>query len=201
MTTEGPQLDALVHRLADCPPAFLDDPRMEAYYDDGETSGTVDVPAVIGDLFVDYGVVPEPTHIAPFRGAAALDVNWLKLTMVTSWLARDRWFVDRPQLFQRVRRFLADEGLKQLARLVEAETFVTNAERREELARLLLHALDLRPAGESEDQAEDRLQSVSTVSREAVLAEMREKRERARKLREEMAKKRAREAATRYSRE
>jgi hypothetical protein len=190
MIEEGPDVDTLVHRLADCPPAFLRQPRVA-----GE--GEVHVDAVVGDLMVDLGQRPLAERLECFREG---DTNWLRLVLITAWLAHVNWFVCCTRFAPAILDFLQN-GLHDLAAVVRADNFVTHPERREELARLLLHSLDLRPGGESESQAADRLVTVSTVAREKILAELREKRERAKKLREEMERKRAREAATRYSRE
>jgi hypothetical protein len=64
-----------------------------------------------------------------------------------------------------------------------------------------LRALDLRPAGESVVQAQDRLTTLDSVERVRVIKEARAAEERARKIREEMARKAAEEAAAAYGRE
>lgn len=193
MKNEGPQLDALLHRLADTPPSFLEAPRQ------GER-GEVHVAAVVGDLLVSFGRLPDADSVSAFRTDSPDRRNWLRLVLLGAWLAHDDWFLARRELADPILRHLTEE-LEPLAAVVQADAFVSHPDRREEFVRLLLHSLDLRPAGESVEQSADRLQTVSTIDREAVLAELKEKRERAKKLREEMAKKRAREAATRYSRE
>ena len=102
--------------------------------------------------------------------------------------------------------------LNKQAALAQAEAFVKDDERREELARLCLKALDFIPQGESEVQAQDRLESISSVERKRLIEashhvqEAARKRraleeERARKVREEMERKAAEAAAAKGTRE
>jgi hypothetical protein len=91
--------------------------------------------------------------------------------------------------------------LPQVADLAQAPAFVTDPDRREELVRLALHAIDRHPAGETGAQAADRLTTLSTVERARVVAAARVAEARAREVREAMAKQAAEEAAAQYSRE
>ncbi len=77
----------------------------------------------------------------------------------------------------------------------------SDPDRREELSRLCLRALNLRPAGETAAQAQDRLTTLNTVERQHVIAAARAAEERARQIREAMAKQAAEEAADKWSRE
>jgi hypothetical protein len=90
-------------------------------------------------------------------------------------------------------------GTEDPAALVNARQWVTDPDRREELARLCLNALGLRPAGESRAEARDRLNTVSSVERRRVLHATRAAELRAAEIREAMRKKAAEEAAARYS--
>lgn len=91
--------------------------------------------------------------------------------------------------------------MEELAALVSADVFVTDPDRREELVRLCLAALGLRPEAESEAQALDRLTTLSSVKREKVIRATKEHLERARQLREAMRRKEAEEAAAKATRE
>jgi hypothetical protein len=99
-----------------------------------------------------------------------------------------------------VRRWLL-EGLPPLAAVVASELFVSDGDRREELARALLDALGLLPAGETQAQSADRLRALSSVERARVIEATRAQQQRARELREQMVSERARQAAARYSSE
>jgi hypothetical protein len=84
---------------------------------------------------------------------------------------------------------------------VAVEKFVTDPERREELARFSLARLGFRPQGETRAQAEDRLSSLSAAERARVLTAARAAEERARAVREALARKAAEESADKYTRE
>jgi hypothetical protein len=64
-----------------------------------------------------------------------------------------------------------------------------------------LKSLGLRPAGESIAQAQDRLTTLSTAERQRVILAARQAEERARQIREAMAREAAREAEMKTMRE
>ncbi|MCI0461831.1 MAG: hypothetical protein L0Z62_33185 [Gemmataceae bacterium] len=198
MAEEGPLLEVLTRRLAECPEEFLAEPRVG-------TVGTIHVAAVVGDLMLDLGGSPLPrTRAGTFRtGLDRKGKNRLRCILVACWLLHDGWFRARRRFAEPALRFLA-EGLNELAALVDAPRLVTDPDRREELARLCLEALGLRPAGETAEQAEDRLTTLSSVERERVIRASRAAENRAAELREQavreaMARRAAEEAAARYS--
>ncbi|HEY8040455.1 MAG TPA: hypothetical protein VIF15_11705 [Polyangiaceae bacterium] len=192
MTEEGPDIATLVRRLAGCPPEFLDEPRIGA-------SGRIVVAAVVFDLILDLGG-PQGGHVhLPFEGEAG-DRNQSRIVLVCCWLLHDPWFRARRDLGERAHGFLiTDPAL--LAPVVDAERLVTDPDRREELARLCLARLGLRPHGESEAQAADRLTALDSVERRRVIEATRAAEERARRVREELARKAAEEAAAKATRE
>lgn len=196
MHNEGPPLESLTRRLADCPAEMLAEPAIAA-------GRGVHVPAVVSDLLSDLGGRPlTPADAAPFAatGTSAAQRNWLRTVLIACWLLHDPWFVAAGRHADAVRRFLADE-IAALAGLVAADQWVADPERREELARLALRALGLRPAGETLAQAQDRLVTVSSAERARTVAAARRAEERARAIREAMRKKAAEEAAAKVSRE
>ncbi|MEW6363589.1 MAG: hypothetical protein AB1714_03000 [Acidobacteriota bacterium] len=190
---EGPALDKLTHRLSICPAEFLSEPRLTG----GEG---VHVDAVVSDLMQDLGGAPVSADESRHFQGSPKERNWLRLVLVGAWLLHDEWF-------QQARTLSADAygwlrlGLGPLSQLVSADQFVSDPDRREELVRHCLAALGLRPAGETQSQADDRLKTLNSVEREAVIRETRDQLERARKLREKMREEAAREAAARASRE
>ncbi len=187
MAQKGPQLDRLLHRLADCPPDFLLAP------------DKLDLKALVCDHFRALGVgIPSPHER---RFLAALPSESERLMLIVLWLVRDDWFLDRPELADPTWRFLQSDSLAQLAKLVPADAIINDPDRREELVRLCLKGLALQPEGEFAAQAADRLTTLDSVERERVIRQTREAEARAREIREAMARKRAEEAAARYSRE
>lgn len=185
MFEAGPQLEPLLHRLAECPADFLLPPR------------EIDVAALICDHFRALGLpIPDAARrrllVAAQPGAQALISTVL-------WLLRDEWFLARPDLAEPTLRFLQSDLLRRLAKLVRAEEVINDPDRREELVRLCLKEIGLKPAEESDAQATDRLATLDSVERDRVIRETRSAEARAREVREAMARKRAQEAAARYS--
>ena len=192
MKDQGPLLEHLTRRLAECPDDFLAEPKI------GQ-DGKVHVDAVVSDLLMDLGGKPLGDKAArPFVSAAKKQRNYLRLVLICSWLFHDEWFRRAAGYADAVRTHLR-AGLGELSGLVAADLFVTDADRREELVRLCLKALGLIPGGENEIQAADRLNTLSSVERNRVVQATREHEKRVRELREAMKQKRAYEAAAKIN--
>ena len=173
----------LTRRLADTPQDFLADP------------ASVAVPAVVSDVLLMAG--GRPMDAAQAERFEADEPRWRRLVLVACWLLAD------PDLLARgpeaLTRWLTAPELLELSRLVDPARFVQDPDRREELARLALRGLSLRPAGESPAQAADRLSTVDSVRRQEVLVAAKAAEERAAAVRRAMEEQRAKEAAARYS--
>jgi hypothetical protein len=196
MRDEGPLLESLTRRLAECPPEFLDEPHIRK-------KGRVIVPAVVGDLLVELGgsaLAPQQTDPLAPENDTPKNRNRLRLILIACWLLHDLWFREHKQ-FADAAFALLSTGLDGAADLTPAGKFVTDPDRREELARLCLKELGLRPAGETVEQAQDRLATLNTAERQRVIKAAREAEERARQIREAMARKAAEEAADKWGRE
>ena len=194
MSAEGPQLEKLTRRLAETPEEFLEDPVIGS-------RGMVRADAVVSDLLQDLGGPPlTDAEAAAFASSDPKRLNQLRLILVAAWLLHDEWFTAAQKYAAQSRAWLSG-GLGALAALVAARLFVSDPERREELARLCLSALGLRPQAEAEGQAQDRLNSLSSVEREKVIRATKGQLERARQIREAMKKKAAEEAAAKAVRE
>lgn len=194
MKQEGPLLETLTHRLAECPMEFLSEPVIGG-------KGGVHVDAVVSDLLMDLGGDPLSRRGAePFTSAVKTVRNRLRLTLVAAWIFHDDFFVSAGSYSRSVFDFLK-KGLNELSEIVAADMFVTDPDRREELVRLCLEAVNLRPAGETKAQSADRLKTLGSVERSRVIRKTREAQEKARKLREAMKRKLAREAAAKVNHE
>lgn len=187
----GPPLEALTHRLAECPSEFLALPRLRDQ--DG-----VHVTAVVSDLLVDLGGRGLDPADDTFEGGPD-ERNWLQTVLIACWLLHDEWFRAR-ELWSDLHTLLAHD-LIELSRDVQAPQFVADPDRREELVRWCLRSLKLLPAGETQAQAEDRLTTISTAERLRVIKEAQAAEARAREIREAMARRAAEEAAAHYARE
>jgi hypothetical protein len=187
MTREGPLLETLTRRLAECPADFLAEPRI------GKT-GVVHVGAVVADLLRGLGGGPlTPEQAAAFQSREARrDRNRLRTVLLACWLLHDAWFQNQRELASEALDFLG-APLRELAALTESQKFVNDPDRREELARVCLNAFGLRPAGETEAQAQDRLATLNTAERQRVIKAAREAEERAAHIRAAMAARKAAE--------
>ncbi|OAI48264.1 hypothetical protein AYO44_07480 [Planctomycetaceae bacterium SCGC AG-212-F19] len=195
MNDEGPPLESLTRRLVECPADFLAEPLIGS-------AGVIHVAAVVADLTRDLGGPPlTEEQAAPFQPSdRRKHRNRLQCVLVGCWLLHDSWFRSRQSFAGAAQRFFV-EDVNDLAGLFPASQLVTDPDRREEFVRLALKSLGLRPAGETAAQAQDRLTTLSSVERQRVIREAASAEERARKVREAMAKKAAEEAAAKYMRE
>lgn len=195
---EGPSIEELTRHLAECPESFLAEPIQ------ARGKGTVHVAAVVSDLSTLLGGdALTPKQVKKFSYGSkknqAKDRNRLRLVLVCCWLAYAE-SLRRLGGPEKLLVFLSELG--ELAGLMPAEQFVVDEERREELVRLLMNGLSLLPKGEKKEEAENRLEALSTVKRDAVVKAARAAEQRARKLREELARKeRERRAASVWSHE
>lgn len=196
MNREGPDLERLTRRLAGTPPEFLDASRIGA-----AGSGRVAVPALVNDLLRMHGSRAPAAALEAFDGADAhRGRDRPALTMVLVWLLADDWFI-AAQPGQEVLLSLLTDLPRELEQAGTAQRFVDDAERREDMARMVLTRLDYRPAGETSAQAADRLAAVSAVERRRLLEASRAAEQRARAIREALARKAADESADKWTRE
>jgi hypothetical protein len=192
MEREGPALQALTHRLGEIPEEFLAEPRMGKH-------GSVRVAAVAGDLCRRLGLALPRSALLEIEGKKA-SRNALAVTLLLCWLLDDEWF-SRQTPDARTLLGLLEMGARELAAHTPSHKFVSDSERREEIARFALARLGLRPAGETRAQAEDRLTSLSAAERSRVVKAARQAEARARAVREALARKAAEESADKWTRE
>src|SRR5207247_7353673 len=96
---------------------------------------------------------------------------------------------------------LLEREANELAPQVAARKFVTDPDRREELVRVALARLGFRPAGETLAQAQDRLTTLNSAERARVMKAAQAGDQRARQIREALARKAAQESGDKWTRE
>lgn len=194
MKQEGPTLESLTRRLTETPDDFLAEPRI------GQ-NGSVHVPAVVQDLLTAMNQPVQPERLSVFAGKdAARDRNRLSIALIFCWLLWDEWFKQSGTSSEKILSVL-DIRARELSQLVASRKFIADPDRREELARIALADLEFLPAGETESQAEDRLESLSSTHRARVLAASREAEKRAQAIREQLRRKAAEESADKWTRD
>jgi hypothetical protein len=194
MKKEGPPLEQVLHRITATPPDFMAEPRIAG-------KGDVHTVAVVRDVLASKGHVVDVAKLSSLAGRdAKLDRNRLSISLLMSWLlADDALTIERAEL-DSVLALLTEDATR-LAAYTNTRKLFDDPQRREELARLTLSKLGLRPAGESIAQAQDRFASISSLERARILAASQEAEVRARKIREQLAKKAAEESANKWTRE
>ncbi|MYM27206.1 hypothetical protein GTP58_02585 [Duganella sp. CY15W] len=194
MEKSGPTLETLMHRLAETPAEFLDEPRVG-------TSGKVHVAALVNDVLALHGQRAPLSALEYFVSSdARRDRNRLALVMIACWLLADEWF-DSVTPPQNMVLNLLGATVAEMAQANAAHKFVHDPDRREELVRVVLARLDYRPAGESVAEATDRLSGISGVERKRLLEASRAAEQRAADIRAALARKAAEESADKWSRE
>ena len=183
--TYGPPLEYLTQRLQACPDVFLsDDIEAGPVAADG-------IRQLAGDLLRQVNV----QSLVVGRSDRAV-----RVMLVTCWLLADEVFAHQPDLADPATRLLTSD-IDALAEVISAEDCISDAGRREELVRFTLAALGLRPEGETEAQAADRLATLDSAARLEVVREAQVAEERARRIREAIARKARAEAAAKAPRE
>jgi hypothetical protein len=185
MPPDGPEIERLVRRLAECPGEFL-------------ASAAPDHIAVVCDHMRRMAPDAPPERSPGLALLRKLDPAHLELTTVACWMLHDDWFLDRPDIAPGMWALLVSDALKRLAELIKPAAFVTDPDRREELARVCLKSLAVVPKGETAAQAADRLTALDSVERHRVLKATAAAERRAREIREAMAGKKAEESVSRY---
>lgn len=192
-TRPGPALEPLLRRLIETPGDFLLAPRVGG-------KGQIAVDALVNDVVRWMGGPPVPNATLEMlqRGVQG-GAPALQLAAIAVWLLHAPWFQGRAELAGPARQLLV-EGFGKRAGVIRPVDCTTDPERREELARYVLSQLGLRPEGETEQSAADRLKALDSVERAAVARAAAEAEKRARAVREAAAKAAA-EAASYYGRE
>jgi hypothetical protein len=190
----GPQLEPLLHRVSETPDDFLRDPLIAS-------TGLVYLPAVVQDLLVMLDSrLPAQQLLALEGHNPKTDRNRQIVQLIFCWLLCDNWFIEAGVAAKDVLSLLQNQA-RDLAEQVTAAKIMKDPDRREEIVRLSLAKFGYRPQGESLAQAQDRLTSLSSIERARILEVSRAAEERAREVRIALARKRAQEAADKWTRE
>ena len=196
MKSDDTELYGLIHHLRNCPPEF----QLHGH-EPGRMEGTT---ALLYDLFRRvYGDVTVRHEVLP--SLLQLDWRYFKENESRSihigiWFFSYSFFYNKPELLEGIKNFLLTR-LPILCTYVKHEQWMEDEDRAEEFIREALQCCDLLLDHETKEEAQDRLDALSTVKRQEVLRETNESMERMKAIRKKMAEQKSREAANAYSRE
>lgn len=156
-------------------------------------------PAVVRDLHETLcGAPPDERLMAAVRKSDDAErTAWIMAACHVCWHPGMR---DSREAAAGLSRLILQE-LPALAALVRVARLDAEEDRREELVRRCLRALGRRPAGESEDEAAERLRQVDSVERQHLVRLAAERQERQRREEELRRKVAEEEAASKMGRE
>lgn len=189
-------LYTLLHHLRNCPPEF---PQLTNEL--GLMNYTV---ALIYDVYRGiYGDFTVPHDKLPSLN----DFSWryygeneCRSIQIGTWFFTYPLFQNQPSLAEGIKTFLLNK-LPALSVFVNYQQWLDDEDRAEEFVREALQCCDILIDGETLEEAQDRLDALSTLKRQKVLKETNESMERMKAIRQKMAEQKAREAANVYGRE
>src|SRR5687767_8442058 len=123
MRDEGPPLESLLRRLADCPAEFL--------LVQESAQPAIHAAAVVCDVLRRW--TPEQLPETHWNGLAVLqkaDTGRQALASLAAYLLADDWFLKRSELAPKAKELFTAATLAKLAKLVKPERFVREADRR-----------------------------------------------------------------------
>ena len=186
-TSEGPAMTQLHHRMTSTPEVVIN----------GDLP--LHLTPLVHDLVFSYSSQFLPNQLDPFRKTLAQCPWHIASYLMLYFLADPAFkacnFSSEALLIslQNTAQELFDAGNNRV--------YVEDVDKREEFIRVVLASLKLRPEGETQAQADDRLLTVSSLERKRIMQASRVAEERAERIRKQMAAKAARQAADKLSRE
>ncbi len=205
MIDEGPPLQELLDWIAQSPRELESAHLVFEKIGSGTATREISLAAVlVSDVFLSLGLTglseteEAALHPATMRPQAGVKQGWRSMAcsgiaarlLAHPWF-RNYWKAENPEKQrENLLRFLCVE-LQELSQYGGYEKFVLHEEGREEMARLVLRALNLHPQGENPNQAKDRLRAVDSLERARLMEKTKAAQERAQALREALARKEA----------
>lgn len=184
---EGPAISHLHHRMTAISSTLV------------ESQDVKHLPALVHDLLYRHQQNFSYELLASFR-ESSVKCPWYTTCYLLLHLYSDPSFLKHRLDSKKLVKAL-EEKSKELFASGKNAIYIEDVDRREELIRVALAAVDLRPEGETQVQADDRLLMVSSFERKRVMEAAKAAEERAAQVREALARKAAQEAANKMSRE
>ncbi len=191
--TQGPSVTELTRWLADIPGDFL------GYLPE---QGDFDISALVSDLLLTSGqpALNKQEAAQYHRVNYPKNRNCLQILLYICHILNHPFFHDSTR-GNKIRACLAHKWWSDLSALKEHSVFIQDSLRREELVRVVLHLMEVQPAGESREHAQDRLKTLDSLEEKKIEEQSQAARKRVQEIREAMARQAAEEAASKMSRE
>lgn len=202
MKNPGPPLQELIDHLILIPGEFTGKNEKSP-----DNSGKISIPAIVNDLLLDLGgeALSDSEIPAEFHNTGHVKPavnNYLRLVSILCYIFEYRFFMENKTSPENIKSFLLSKRLVDLSGAVKsADEFITDPDRREEICRTALDVSGYYPDGENEKHARDRLLTLDSVERKAILTRTAEAQKKAREIKEAMMRQEAEEAASKMSRE
>jgi len=184
---EGPDINSLHHRLTEYPKAWLN-PALPIFFT-----------ALIHDVMFDRCHTLKASDLSVFRRPYQ-QCEWYRVSLLVAHFLSDDSFTNF-KFPSSLLLSLLEHTAKELSQAGPNKVYINDVDRREEFIRVVLNKLNLRPKGETDTQAEDRLQAVSSHERFKVLRAAKAAEQRSHELRVALAKQKAKESADKMTRE
>lgn len=193
---EKKDLYSLIHHLKEFPLEF-----QQCMVDAGNTTVAKALVtdlyrAICGDFLVTASKLPSLNEF----DIRFFNENTTRSIHLAVWFFHHKVFLSQPELLEGMNNFML-KRLPVLCGYVKYQQWMEDEDRSEEFIREALASCNMLIDGETQDQAADRLDGLSTLKRQRVLKETNESLERMKAVRQKMAEQKAREAANVYGRD
>ncbi len=204
MTKKNITVLELTKWLSEIPNFFLTIPKMDNDSNNENKNGKKEfaevcpnVKSIISDLY--YNISNSFTDIDKLNflslSYSDKNENYLRVVLMVAYLFSNDLFKGEGDFAERMVSFLKEEKFKKLSDLVKYDDLFLDSDRKEELVRFVLQYLEILPINESENYFLDRLEAIDSIKRAEVVEKSRLVQERAKKIREEIERKRLEELA------
>lgn len=189
---EVKELEYYLNLISKSPKEILDEKIFEKPFE-------LDLNALVKDLYFEFEFKLEDWNSEKFDFDPKKENNYCRIVLLICFFLSDKSFKNLNLHFTKIKSLIL--SFKKISDLIPIKNFLYDMERKEEFIRLNLNSLGLILKNETIAKFQDRLKSIDSIERQNMFEESKKLRERARLLKEEMARKEAEEAASKMNRE
>ena len=203
MSNDDNIIFSLINKLSNVPKIFFNLPQISNNRE--KRDKTISIKSIFNDLIFNL-----TNNFLSEESLKFLDLkyspqnsNYLNIIGLICYLLNDNFFKNKKLKSTQIINLLINRKIQKLSELINFDKFVNDSDRREEIVRTILSELEILPSNETKNYFFDRLSTLDSVERYFVIEKGKEARERAKKIREEIERKRREEedSASKMSRE